>query len=54
MAKGNNDVSLAEYIIAIIVIAAVAIIVEKLNWSPLIIAVVFFGALGYIFWRRRK
>ncbi len=53
MAKKNN-ISFAEYIIAIAVVAAVAIIVGKLNWSPLIIAIAFFAALGYIFWRHRK
>ncbi len=54
MAKKNGGISLIEYIIAITVVAAVAIIVGKLNWSPLIIAIAFFAALGYIFWRHRK
>ena len=53
MAK-NNNVGLSEYIGAIIIVAAVAIIVENLNWSQLITAVVFLGILGYIFRRRRK
>ena len=53
MAKKKN-ISFAEYIIAIVIVAAVAILVESLNWTPLIIAIAFFAVLGYIFWRRRK
>jgi len=53
MAK-NGGISLTEYIVAIAIVTAVAIIVERLNWSPLIIAIAFFAVLGYILWRHRK
>ena len=54
MAKKNNNISFAEYIIAILIVAAVAVLVERLDWTPLLIAIAFFVVLGYIFWRRRK
>ena len=54
MAKKKNNISFAEYIIAILIVAAVAVLVERLNWTPLLIAIAFFVVLGYIFWRRRK